>query len=145
LPCPFCGNTPSLKEDEGYEHTYYIHCLSTKCVVHATTGFGRKEDVVKIWNTRPAASTDRLREAYEKAETVVFKYAPEVDITVYPKTGKTILHYRERLGDWLNDRTTDTDFTGGRKWKEFTSPEEAFEFLAGLHPTAMSALEETNE
>lgn len=76
------------------------------------------------------AERDAYRRMIAKARHgVVFKYHYEVDITVYPRRGKSILHYRDREGDWLNDPTVDTDFTGDRKWKSFNSPLEAFAAL----------------
>lgn len=66
------------------------------------------------------------------AERIEVIYAPEVRIVAY-RSGKVILHYRDREGDWLHDPLVDTDFTGRRRWKEFDSIEAAYAYLEGLY------------
>lgn len=56
LPCPFCGHPPEFREwDTGdYRHTendYQIQCTGPDN--HSLNHIASKEELLKIWNTRP--------------------------------------------------------------------------------------------
>lgn len=105
---------------------------------HGCGSIGRCDICMAEFADQLLAEKDAELEGYRAmiaaAQTVTFKYAPEVDITTYPNgTGKSILHYRNREGDWLfssRENPVDTDFTGDRKWKEFNSPIDAWRALS---------------
>lgn len=58
LPCPFCGEAPTLREDP--DGNTLILCRSSVCTMHVSSGW-RNPDTTAIdaWNTRaPAAAKE---------------------------------------------------------------------------------------
>lgn len=54
LPCPFCGQPAVLTNVRESNHTFIVGCYNELCVRPRTNGYGAKEDVIGLWNYRPA-------------------------------------------------------------------------------------------
>ena len=55
-PCPFCGSSPILSENDGNEtlpQSWCVLCLDTKCPLDIMTlDYPSKQEAAKAWNTR---------------------------------------------------------------------------------------------
>jgi Lar family restriction alleviation protein len=54
LPCPFCGNEPSVYEPLNVREYVEVHCNSSACAAEPTVYAPTKEDAVEQWNRRPS-------------------------------------------------------------------------------------------
>ena len=52
LPCPFCGEYPTIKEELD-EHDERIYSVEHECTMCITTGWNHdKQEVIDAWNRR---------------------------------------------------------------------------------------------
>jgi hypothetical protein len=57
LPCPFCGGTPVVIDDDCGWH---VQCQNANCKVEVDTYHSGKHIAVRWWNTRADTRADRL-------------------------------------------------------------------------------------
>lgn len=55
LPCPFCGNPPTVYE--GFSG-WHVTCFGCECGP-GTAGHKRKEEAIKVWNRREASNAEK--------------------------------------------------------------------------------------
>ncbi len=58
LPCPFCGSPAEIIDIEDGENAGGSCVSCTRCEASSALDFGRKENFVSKWNTRPSPARD---------------------------------------------------------------------------------------
>jgi Lar family restriction alleviation protein len=72
LPCPFCGGPAerfTIEEEGDNFGGDVISC--TKCGASSHVEFGRKENLVSVWNTRPALAASWIEEMREALRNMI--------------------------------------------------------------------------
>ncbi len=85
LPCPFCGSSVEISEDEyityeGYERwDFSINCSNKNCILpEITQSQGEEETLIKKWNTR--ATDKKYDKLLEFLTQCAHLYMTEKDI-----------------------------------------------------------------
>lgn len=53
LPCPWCGETPLIRQEIGMQTVYRVFCGNENCSVHAQTNwYYTADNALAAWNRR---------------------------------------------------------------------------------------------
>lgn len=73
VPCPFCGEIPTLHKSHSKYAILHV-CFAMRSII----GYGKKNEVIEQWSTRPLEQQIRA-EALEEAAKIIenIKYHPD--------------------------------------------------------------------
>lgn len=54
-PCPFCGRSPFLRDEESQGDAFYVTCLQQGCPGNGVFHVKTAAEAVEAWNRRPSA------------------------------------------------------------------------------------------